>query len=170
MTTKAKNLGGHPDAIDLRILEMASEQALGSKGHELGGIYRIMDEVATREDVKTSLDVLEENKLLTHDFNPKTGRREISGRDYREIKDRLLHSLANGGQPVIEIVEGNFRNRGELVLAHRHDSDDIDLSQAKETLKHLFRIWTRPVHVETIVEDRPRRLSYDGESHELIDL
>ncbi|MHC4732768.1 MAG: hypothetical protein ACYS6Z_19550, partial [Planctomycetota bacterium] len=53
---------------------------------------------------------------------------------------------------------------------HRHDGEDLDLAQARQTLKHLCRLWTRPVHVETVVDDRPRRLSYDGETHELVDL
>jgi stage V sporulation protein R len=68
------------------------------------------------------------------------------------------------------VLDGNFRNRGELVLVHRHDGEDLDLAQARQTLKHLCRLWTRPVHVETVVDDRPRRLSYDGETHELVDL
>jgi stage V sporulation protein R len=71
---------------------------------------------------------------------------------------------------VIEVIDGNFRNRGELVLAHRHDGQDLELSSAKETLFHLHRLWTRPVHIETAVDGRGRRLSYDGESHEMTDL
>lgn len=91
-------------------------------------------------------------------------------RDWRLVKDRLMKSLANGGQPIIEVMDGNFRNRGELVLGHRHDGQDLDLAQAKETLRHLFRLWNRPAHIETLVENRRRRLSYDGETHELVDL
>ena len=82
MTTKAMNLGGQPDAIDLRILEMASEQATGAHGRSLSGIYQVMDEVATREEVKTSLDVLEENKLLT--CTPR-GRRQSAYVDVRIV-------------------------------------------------------------------------------------
>jgi len=132
-------------------------------------VRRIYNDVTFVDEFLTR-DFCDRNKLFTYEFNPKTGRREISGRDYREIKDKLLRSLANGGQPIIEVVEGNFRNRGELVLAHRYDGEDLDLAQARETLRHVHRIWTRPVHVETIVEDRPRRLSFDGESHEMVDL
>jgi len=122
-----------------------------------------VDEFLTRE-------FCERQKLYTYEFNPKTGRQEIASRDWRLVKDGLLKSLANGGQPIIEVIEGNFRNRGEMVLGHRHDGQDLDLAQAKETLRHLFRLWNRPVHVETLVEGRRRRLSYDGETHELVDL
>ena len=138
----------------------------GEKIFEVRRIYNdvtFVDEFLTRE-------FCEEHKLFTFETNQKTGRREISSREYREIKDKLLHSLANGGQPVVEVVDGNFRNRGELVLGHRHDGEDLDLGWARETLIHLHRVWTRPVHVETQVEGRPRRLSFDGESHETSDL
>ena len=136
------------------------------KVFEVRRIYNdvtFVDEFLTRE-------FCERQKLYTYEFNPKTGRQEIASRDWRQVKDRLLRSLANGGQPIIEVIEANFRNRGEMVLGHRHDGQDLDLAQAKETLRHLYRLWNRPVHVETLVEGRRRRLSYDGETHELVDL
>jgi stage V sporulation protein R len=136
------------------------------KVFEVRRIYNdvtFVDEFLTRE-------FCERQKLYTYEFNPKTGRQEIASRDWRQVKDRLLRSLANGGQPIIEVIEANFRNRGEIVLGHRHDGQDLDLAQAKETLRHLFRLWNRPVHIETLVESRRRRLSYDGETHELVDL
>jgi len=107
----------------------------------------------------------DEQKLFTYAYNPKTGRREVTGRDFHEIKARLLQQLANGGQPIIEVVDGNFGNRGELVLRHRHDELDLDMGQASQTMEHLHRLWTRPVHIETVLDGKPTRLSYDGESH-----
>jgi stage V sporulation protein R len=32
-------------------------------------------------------------------------------------------------------------------------------------LENIFEVWTRPVHIETVVEDEPKRLSFDGEEH-----
>jgi len=107
-------------------------------------------------------DFCDRQRLFTYEFNPKTGRNEITGRDFREIKSKLLSSLANNGHPLIEVLDGNFGNRGELLLIHRHDGEDLHAGFAAETLHHLHRIWTRPVHLETIVGDQPRRLSYDG--------
>jgi len=106
-----------------------------------------------------------EQKLFTYAFNPQTGRRELTGRDFGEIKARLLQQLANGGQPIIEVTEGNFGNRGELVLTHRYDDLEIDMNMAAQTMEHVHRIWTRPVHIEAVVEGKPVRLSYDGEKH-----
>jgi stage V sporulation protein R len=132
-------------------------------------VRRIYNDVTFIDEFLTR-DFCEEHKLYTYEFNPKTGRHEIASRDWRQVKDRLMRSLANGGQPIIEVIDGNFRNRGEVVLSHRHDGQDLDLAQGKETLRHLYRLWTRPVHIETLVEGRRRRLSYDGETHEINDL
>jgi stage V sporulation protein R len=132
-------------------------------------VRRIYNDVTFVDEFLTR-DFCDHQKLYAYEFNPKTGRQEIVSRDWRQVKDKLLRNLANGGQPIIEVIDGNFRNRGELVLAHRHDGQDLDLAQAKESLRHLYRLWTRPCHVETVVEGRGRRLSYDGETHELTDL
>ena len=145
------------------------DTGLGEGRKKIFEVRRIYNDVTFVDEFLTP-DFCEEQKLFTYDFNPKTGRREISGRDFREIKDKLLRSLANGGQAVIEVMNGNFRNRGELVLAHRHDGEDLKLDRARDTLVQLHRMWTRPVHIETIADDRARRLSYDGSSHETVDL
>ena len=44
---------------------------------------------------------------------------------------------------------------------------DLKIDWAQETLRHLHHIWTRPVHIQTIVENEARRISYDGETHEI---
>ncbi|MEM8886197.1 MAG: SpoVR family protein, partial [Planctomycetota bacterium] len=135
------------------------------------GRKRIFDVRHTYNDV-TFVDTFltpefcEEQKLFTWEFNPKTGRKEITGREFGPIKQQLLQSLANGGQPIIEVTEANHDNRGELVLTHRFDEMDLDMGQATQTLRHLHRLWTRPVHIDTIIEGKPTRLSYDGEKHE----
>jgi stage V sporulation protein R len=132
-------------------------------------VRRIYNDVTFVDEFLTG-EFCDLHQLYTYEFNPKTGRHEIASRDWRQVKDKLLRSLANGGQPIIEVADANFRNRGEMVLVHRHDGQDLDLAQAKETLRHLYRLWTRPTHVETLVEGRRRRLSYDGETHEIADL
>jgi stage V sporulation protein R len=139
------------------------------KGREkIFEVRRIYNDVTFVDEFLTP-EFCERQKLFTYEVNPKTGRPEVTGRDFHEIKRKLLGSLANAGQPIIEVADANFRNRGELVLRHRHDGEDLDLAQAQETLKHLFRIWTRPVHVETVVEGRRRRISYDGREIEASD-
>jgi stage V sporulation protein R len=93
------------------------------------------------------------------------GTPRIASRDVREIRERVLGDLTNGGQPVVVVDDGNFRNRGELLLDHRFDGRDLRTDWARETLECLRRIWGRPVHLRTRVDGRPRLLTYDGDRH-----
>ncbi|MBI4570128.1 MAG: SpoVR family protein [Planctomycetes bacterium] len=105
------------------------------------------------------------HKLFTYDFNPHTSRYEISGRDFADIKGRLLNQLTNCGQPLIVAQDANYKNRGELLLIHRHHGVDLKLADAKETLANLHHLWRRPVHLETEIKAKAVLLSYDGAKH-----
>jgi stage V sporulation protein R len=112
-------------------------------------------------------DFCHQTKMFLYDYDQRTGRQVISSRDFKEVKSQLLSQLTNFGQPIIEVVDGNFHNRGELLLKHKHDKVDLKHEYTLETLKNLHKIWTRPVHLETIVEDVPRRICYDGNDHSI---
>ena len=40
-----------------------------------------------------------------------------------------------------------------------------DLEKARDTLRNVHRLWRRPVHLETVEDDRGRLLSFDGSEH-----
>jgi stage V sporulation protein R len=93
------------------------------------------------------------------------GEMTVDDRSYAKVKATLLRDLTNLGNPIIAVEDANHANRGELLLRHRWDGLDLKLDYARDTLEALFRIWKRPVHVLTRVEDRGRVLSFDGERH-----
>ena len=64
-------------------------------------------------------------------------------------------------------MDGNYRNRGELLLRHEHNGIDLRLDQAADTLANVQSIWGRPVHLQTVVDDKPTLLSYDGTDHSI---
>jgi stage V sporulation protein R len=70
--------------------------------------------------------------------------------------------LTNFGQPFIYVEDGNYNNRGELYLRHRHEGVDLKQDYARDTLRNIQRIWTRPVNLETVVEDKKVLISFDG--------
>jgi len=110
-------------------------------------------------------DFCREQKLFSYKFNEKTGMYEIDDRSIGQIKEKLLFSLTNMGHPFITVVDGNYENRGELYLKHRHDGIDLRVDYAQATLERLFGIWSRPVHVQTIVDEKMMLLTYDGSEH-----
>jgi stage V sporulation protein R len=105
------------------------------------------------------------HKLFSFAYQEQAGQYYIESRDFEQIKQRLLFSLTNFGKPWIFVVDGNFRNRGELLLKHQHAGADLKTKEAQDTLANLQFIWSRPVHLETIVDGKPTLLSFDGTEH-----
>ena len=112
-------------------------------------------------------DFCHKTKMFLYDYEPRSGRYVISSRDFKAIKSQFLKQLTNFGQPRIEVVDGNFRNRGEMLLTHLHEGVDLKHEHTLETLKNLHKIWTRPVHIETVVENVKRRICFDGHNHSI---
>jgi len=103
-----------------------------------------------------------EHRMFVYEYNDRNNLYEISDREFKAIKQKLLFMLTNWGQPFIYVEESNYRNRGELYLRHRHEGIDLKLDEARDTLKNLSTIWTRPVHLETIVDETKTLLSLEG--------
>ncbi len=108
---------------------------------------------------------VEEQKLFLYRRNEQTGRIEVDTRAYERVKENLLLSLTNAGRPFIWVEDGNFENRGELLLKHEHLGQDLKLDYACPTLENIQSVWQRPVALRTIVNGRTVMLRYDGETH-----
>jgi stage V sporulation protein R len=106
-----------------------------------------------------------EQKLFTFNYNEKGHRWEILSREFAKVKAKLLQQLTNFGQPIIEVVDANEGNRGELLLEHRHDGVDLQGDYAKDTLQNLQNLWRRPVALKTRVEGRGMMLRFDGKDY-----
>ena len=112
-------------------------------------------------------DFCHETKMFTYDYDPRTNQYVISGRDLKDIKHSLLDQLTNFGQPIIRVVDGNFKNRSELLLQHDHEGRDLKHDYTIECLRNLYKVWQRPVHINTVIENTPRRVSFDGSAHNI---
>jgi stage V sporulation protein R len=106
-----------------------------------------------------------EQKMFTYGFNEKHNAWEIMDKEFRKVKAKLLQSLTNFGQPVIEVVDANDDNKGELRLAHKHEGTDLKGDYARETLRNLQSLWRRPVTLVTKSENKGVALRYDGTTH-----
>ena len=124
-------------------------------------VRRLYNDVTFIDEFFT-LEFCRRNKFFTFAENRRSGRYEIESREFKKIKNQLLQQLTNFGQPFIYVVESNYLNRGELLLAHRHEGVDLRLGYARDTLRNLERIWRRPVSILTVIDDKPKRIRYDG--------
>lgn len=113
-------------------------------------------------DVFLTPEFASDQKLFVIDYNDKKNTYEVATRQFKAVKGRLLQSLTNFGQPVIDVVDANADNRGELVLAHRHDGVDLEPMYAQETLKNLQAVWRRPVGIITKVDGKGTLIRHDG--------
>ena len=110
-------------------------------------------------------DFCRRQKLFVYAKDEDRGAWVVQSREFAQLKAMILNSLTNLGQPLIRAMDGNFENRGELMLAHHHEGRDLKWNFAKDTLVNLHHLWKRPVHIETQQEENRIRLSFDGKEH-----
>lgn len=86
----------------------------------------------------------------------------ITDKSWENVRDQLVCSRVNGGFPVIVVENGDYGKRGELYLVHRYEGIELDIRYVEKTLPYVYRLWGRPVHLETEVETKKVCFSYDG--------
>lgn len=127
-------------------------------------VRKIYNDVTFIDEFLTE-DFCRRKKLFVFGYNYPKKRYEILSREFKEIKSALLASLTNLGNPIIEVVDSNYANSGQLMLEHKHEGVELRMDWAEETLKAIYRIWKRPVLISTVVEGKPVVLKFDGKEH-----
>ncbi|HZS90319.1 MAG TPA: SpoVR family protein [Chloroflexota bacterium] len=87
---------------------------------------------------------------------------QVVDTDWEKVRDTLVRSMDNFGNPYITVDDGDYRQNRELFLRHHFDGTELDVRYAEKTLQYLYKLWNRSVHLETVIDERPVRLSYDG--------
>ncbi len=142
------------------------DKGLGLGREKIFEVRRIHNDV-TFIDTFLTEDFCRQHRLFSFAYNQGADQYEIESRQFAYIKERLLFQLTNHGRPFIYVLDGNFRNRRELYLFHRHVGVDLRLDYAKAVLENVSKLWGRPVHVETIIDDQPSLISFDGRDHSM---
>ena len=140
------------------------DKRLGEGREKVFEVRRIYNDI-TFVDEFIDAEFAEAQKLFVYGFNRRTNEYVIVDRDYTKVKEKLLFSLTNFGLPYIYVTDANFNNRNELLLQHQYTGFDLQMDWAKDTMRNLHTLWTRPVHLETQVEGNRKRFSYDGKEY-----
>jgi stage V sporulation protein R len=137
---------------------------LGLGRQKIFEVRRVHNDITLIDSFLTPEFCVDHN-LFAFAYQEQMGQYVIESRDFQKIKQRLLFSLTNFGKPWITVVDGNYRNRGELLLKHEFNGVDLRTDLAAEVLPSLQALWSRPVHLRTVVDSKPKLLSYDGSEH-----
>ena len=89
----------------------------------------------------------------------------ITATGWEKVRDGIVQQISNCGFPYIYAEDHDYQRRGELYLRHGYEGVELDGIYVKRTLPHVYHIWQRPVHLET-VEDNQRVL-YSFAGHEV---
>lgn len=102
------------------------------------------------------------NDLDLYVFEKKGPEWKITDKAWENVRDQLVLARVNGGSPYLVIEDADFEKNGELFISHRYESIELDLKYLERTLPHIYSLWGRTVHLQTVVEDKKARFSYDG--------
>jgi len=133
------------------------DRRLGLGRKKIFEVRKLYNDVTFIDEFFT-LEFCVEQKFYQFGFSERSGNWEIMSREFKKVKDQLLRMLTHRGQPHILVEDGNFENRAELLLRHQHDGVDLDLSQARDTLRNVQRIWSRPVNLLTRLDGKGKLL------------
>jgi stage V sporulation protein R len=138
------------------------DRGLGLGREKIFEVRRLYNDVMFIDEFMTD-EFIEKHKFYEYGRDPHTGQMRIVSRDPKRIRQAMLYRLTNLGRPFIYVVDGNYNNRGELYLAHKHNGLDLEIKFANETLRNLHKVWSRPVHLQARIDDDMLLFSYDGE-------
>jgi stage V sporulation protein R len=142
----------------------AWDRKLGGGLEKIFQVRSIFNDVMFIDEFFTE-EFCREQLFFTYGWNERTTQWEIQSREFQKIKAQLLGMLTHMGNPFVEVEDGNFENRGELLLRHRHEGTDLRIDWARDTLANLYKIWRRPTNLLTKVEEKGKLLSFDGKDH-----
>lgn len=142
----------------------AWDKKLGMGRQKIFEVRRVHNDI-TFIDTFLTPEFCQEQEYFSYLFNEQGQNYVIESREFAKIKQRLLFGLTNFGKPWIYVVDGNYRNRGEMLLRHEYNGINLKLDRASDVLANVQHLWGRPVHLQTVVDEKPHLLTFDGTDH-----
>jgi stage V sporulation protein R len=75
----------------------------------------------------------------------------VTSREADAVRDVLIGQHSTFGIPHIQIVDADFRGRGELLLEHVHEGVGLDAEYARGTLTQIAALWGKACTVRTVL-------------------
>ncbi|MFC7681094.1 SpoVR family protein [Paenibacillus sp. GCM10028914] len=102
------------------------------------------------------------NDLDLYVFEKKGPEWKITDKAWENIRDQLVVSRVNGGSPYLVVQDGDYHRSGELLIKHQYEGMELDLKYMERTLPYVYHLWGKPVHLQSVIENKPILFYYDG--------
>jgi stage V sporulation protein R len=132
----------------------------GSGREKIFEVREIESDISFIRNYLTKEIVIEEDMYL---FQKQGREYKIVDKSWEEVRDQLITMRVNGGFPYITVQDGDYMRNGELYLKHHYEGFELDLLYLEKTLPYIYYLWGRPVHLETVVEQKEVVFTSDGE-------
>jgi stage V sporulation protein R len=90
----------------------------------------------------------------------------ITEKRWQRVRDQLVSNMTNFGFPYLEVADGDYNNNRELLIRHKYEGVELDTRYARKALEHVYSLWGRPVHLETVIDGETSFMRFNGEEHE----
>jgi len=140
--------------------EMIKQGVIPGSGRE-----KIFEVREIESDISFLRNYLNKDLVMREDMYlfQKQGRDyKVVDKEWENIRDQLVNMRVNGGFPYITVNDGDYQKNGELYLKHWYEDVELDVKYLEKVLPYIHQLWGRPVHMETVVEDRTMLFTYDG--------
>jgi stage V sporulation protein R len=87
---------------------------------------------------------------------------KVVDKNWENVRDQLCAVRVNGGFPVLMVHDGDYLKNGELYIKHAYEGTELDVKYLEKTIPHVYNLWGRTVHLETVLDNRGVVFSYDG--------
>ncbi len=85
--------------------------------------------------------------------------------DWRQIRSLLVAQLSTFDIPLIMVEDGDYKGKRELYLKHAYEGIELDKEYREKTMAHIYYLWDRPVHIESVVDDVKVVFTFEGNTY-----
>jgi stage V sporulation protein R len=131
----------------------------GSGREKIFEVREIESDISFIRNYLTKDLVMREDMYL---FQKQGADYKIVDKEWKNVRDQLALSRVNGGFPYLVITDGDYLKNGELYIKHNFEGTELDVGYLEKVLPYMYQLWGRPVHVETVINEKEIAFVYDG--------
>ncbi len=147
-------MGINPYYLGLKLYEYIEKQ-YGSRD-KLFDVRAMESDISFLRNYITKEFVEQEDLYL---FEKKGAHWTITEKEWEKVRDQLVSSKVNGGFPYLYVADG----KEDLKIVHSYEGTELDISYLEQTIPHLYTLWGKPVHIETVVDGRITTFTYNAD-------